>query len=261
MKKFLTNLNDQVSEIRFAASSLAFSSLLSLIPLLIIILAVLQSIGGLEKFYPQIESLMISYLKEATGSTVSMYVKNSLNQFQPRALGVTGGILLLVTSLGLIRNIDFAFHRIWNIKMTTPIYSRILLYWVILIMIPLVLVLFLALKSINYYVAFNQSIEQQFLFSAGSVLFLFLVYKVIPHTKVNTIAAAVPAVLVAIALAIVQKSFLWISLKVFKTNKIYGSLASVPIFLIWLLVVWYVILSGVALSSFLQNRIIRKITG
>lgn len=253
-------LNDEISEIRFAASSLAFSTLLAIIPCFIIVLAVLQSIGGLEKFYPQIETLIISYLKEATGSTVSMYVKNSLEQFQPRALGLTGGVLLLLTSLGLIRNIDYAFNRIWKIRITTPIYSRIWLYWIILVMIPLLLATWMGLKSVNTFSVFTNSIEQQFLFSIGSAIFLYLLFTIIPHTKVNFVAAAIPAIFAGAALAVVQKSFLWASLRFFKTNKIYGSLASVPIFLIWLLVVWYVILSGVAVSAYMQNRIIRKIT-
>lgn len=260
IKKFLLNLYEQLAEIRFAAASLAFSTLLSLIPFLIIVLAVLQSIGGLEKFYPQIETLMISYLKEATGSTVSMYIKNSLIQFKPRTLGVTGGVLLVLTSLGLIRNIDFAFHRIWKIKITAPLYTRIWLYWIILVMVPFILALYAGLKSVNYINGVSQTVEQQFLFSLGSAFFLYLIYSVIPQAKVNFVSAAAPALLASACLAIVQKSFLWASLKVFKQNKIYGSLASFPIFLVWLLVIWYVVLSGVALSAFLQNRIVKKIT-
>ena len=112
MRKKLAAIGEQLNEIRFCSASLAFSTLLSLIPFLIIVLVVLQSIGGFDKFYPEIESLLISYLKEATGSTVSQYIKNSIASFQPKALGVTGGILLLITSLGLIRNIDYAIHRI-----------------------------------------------------------------------------------------------------------------------------------------------------
>ncbi len=258
IKKFFIKLNDEFSEIRFAAASLAFSTLLSLIPFLIIVLAVLQSIGILESYYPQIESLMIDYLKEATGSTVSQYIRSSLTHFQPKALGVTGGVLLLWTSLGLIRNIDIAFHRIWKIKIIVPIYRRVWLYWIILVTIPIVLALFTGLKSIAFLNALNQNFEHQFLFSIVATLFLFVMYKIIPNTKVNLLAAASPAILASLALAFVQNTFLWFSLRVFKQNKIYGSLASVPIFLVWLLVVWYVVLTGVSLSAFLQNRIVKK---
>lgn len=251
-------LFDEFSEIRFSAASLAFSTLLSIIPFLIIVLAVLQSIGGLDHFYPQIESVMISYLKEATGNTVSQYIRNSLAQFRPRDLGLTGGVFLLLTSLNLIRAMDFAFHRIWKIKMYSPFYYRFWLYWVILILVPVTMALFSGLKSFNYFNAFSQTVEQQFLLSIGTTAFIFLIYKVIPQTRVNFRSAFIPAVLVALSLAVIQKSFLWASLKLFKTNKIYGSLISFPIFLLWLLAVWYVILTGVALSAYMQNRVSQR---
>lgn len=247
-------LFDEFTEIRFSAASLAFSTLLSLIPFLIIVLAMLQSIGGMDRFYPQIEAVMISYLKEATGATVSHYIKNSLSQFQPRDLGITGGIFLLLTSISLIRAMDIAFHRIWKIRMYTPVYHRIWLYWVILVLVPATMALYAGLKTFNYFDAFSQTVEQQFLLSIGTAAFIFLVYKVIPQTRVNFRCAFVPALLVAFALAGIQKSFLWVSLKIFKQNKIYGSLISFPIFLIWLLVVWYIVLSGVALLAYMQNK-------
>ncbi len=258
IKKFLLALYDEFSEIRFASASLAYSTLLSMIPFLIIVFAVLQSIGGLEKFYPQIELVMISYLKEATGATVSQYIKTSLTNFQPRTLGLMGGVFLLITSLSLIRTIDVAFHRIWKIKITTPIYHRIWLYWVLLLMVPVTLALYTGLKSFDLFNGFSQSAEQQLLLSIGTMTFLFLIYKVIPQTRVKFYSAALPAVVTSIALGVIQKSFLWVSLKIFRQNKIYGSLVSVPIFLIWLLVVWYVVLSGVALSAFMQNRFDKK---
>lgn len=254
IKKFFQRLQEEFSEISFAASSLAFSTLLSIIPFFIIVLAVFQSIGGLEQFYPQIENVLVSSLKEATGSTVSAYVRNSLSNVRPQTLGITGALLLIFASLGLIRSIDIAFHRIWKIKIRKPIYRRIWLYWLVLILVPFLLAVFTGLKSINFINNVSQSIESQFLFSTVTSLFLVMLYKVIPDTKVKIIPALISALLASSALTFVQNSFLWFSLKVFKQNKIYGSLASFPIFLVWLLVVWYVVLAGVALCAFLHPK-------
>ena len=258
LKKFFTALIEEFAEIRFAASSLAFSTLLSLIPFLIIVFSVLQSVGALETLYPQMENVFISYLKEATGSTVSQYIRNSLTTFHSKTVGVTGGLLLLWASLGLIRNIDIAFHRIWRIKIKKPIYRRIWLYWLIWMLVPLALALFTGLKSVNYFNQVSQTIEHQFLFSIASACFLWILYTVIPDTQVSRLATLIAALSSSVILSFVQKSFLWMSFKTFKQNKIYGSLASFPIFLVWLLVVWYVVLSGVSLSAFLQRRVFGK---
>ena len=226
MRKNLHILIQEFNEIRFVASSLAFSTLLAIIPFLIIVLACFQAVGGLEALYPKIEGLMLSYLKEATGSDITKYIKSLLENVNFKALGISGAIFLVWTSLGLIRNMDYAINKIWQIKQTQPVYRRLWLYWLILLAIPVGLALFIGLKSV---ILFNQSIrtaEHQFLFMLWTSVFLFTIYKVIPDTKVRLFPAGFSATLAAIALWAVQKSFLWISLKVFTRNQIYGSLAS-----------------------------------
>lgn len=245
-------------EIRFVASSLAFSTLLSIIPFFIIVLACFQSVGGLEQFYPKIEGLLLSYVREGTGSTVSKYIRDLLANVNFKALGISGAIFLIWTSLGLIRNIDYAVNKIWQIKQTQPVYRRLWLYWLILLAIPIGLALFIGLKSV---ILFNQSVrsaEHQFLLTLWTSAFLFTIYKAVPDTRVRFFPAIVSAVVAGISLWAVQRSFLWISLKVFRRNEIYGSLASFPIFLVWLLVVWYVVLAGVSLCAFLQQKLFKN---
>lgn len=255
IKKLFFHFKEELSDIRFTASSLAFSTLLSIIPFLIIVLAVFQSIGGLEELYPKIEGLLLSYLKEATGSTVTKYIRNSLQSVNWRSLGISGGLLLLFSSLGLIRNIDFAFNKIWKIKISKPAYKRIWLHWLILLSAPIILALFAGLKSISIMSQFNKAFEHEFLFIIWGALILTIFYIIFPDTKVKVFPAFISGLVASLSLSGVQNSFLWLSLRLFKNNKIYGSLVSFPIFLVWLLVVWYVILFGVALNYYLQNKL------
>ncbi len=258
MRNFFSRLHEELNDIRFAAASLAFSTLLSIIPFLIIVLAVFQSIGGLEEFYPKVESTLLSYLKEATGSSVSKYIRSALQSVNPGTLGVSGGLLLLFASLGLIRNIDFAFNKLWKLKISKPVYKRIWLHWVILLSAPIALAIFAGVKSISFFSRATQAFEHQLLFSVWVAALLLTLYMVIPDTKVRLLPALIAAVLASLALSVVQNSFLWLSLKVFKNNKIYGSLISLPIFLVWLLVVWCVVLMGVSLCAFLQQKTFKK---
>ena len=258
IKKFFASLAEEFSEIHFAASSLAYSTLLSVVPFLVVVLAVFQSGVGLEKLYPKIEVLFTTYLKESTGTLASDYIKTALSTIRPKALGLTGTLLLLFTSLGLIRNIDTAFHRMWKIKVNRPIYSRFLVYWLILLAVPVCLALVVGFRSAPYFNQMSQTIENQFMFSIWTTTFLWLMFTVIPNVKVKVLASLPSAILTSIALNLVQSSFLWFSIKVFKKNKIYGSLASFPIFLIWLLVIWYVILCGVSFCSFLQQKVLKR---
>ena len=255
LRKALQSIADEFSDIRLIASSLAFSTLLSIIPFLIIVLAVFQSVGGLEQFYPKIESLLLSYLKEATGNTVTKYIKSAIGNVNAKTLGISGGVFLLWASLGLIKNIDLAFNRIWKVRIRKPMYKRMWLHWLVLLAAPLSLAIFAGLRSISL---FDQSSLQilhgRFVFVGSLSFVLWALYKFIPDVKVRARPSFVAAVLASITLLVVQSSFLWLSLKVFHNNKIYGSLASVPIFLVWLLVVWYVVLMGVSLCAFLQQK-------
>ncbi len=256
-KNFLSKMGEEFGDIRFAAGSLAFSTLFAMIPFLIVILAFFQAFGGLEKYYPQIETLLLSSLKEATGSTVTLYLKNTLNQVQAKTLGATGLFFLLFSTLGLFRNIDVAFHKIWKIKIRKPFYSRMWLYSLILISTPILLSIFIGLRSVDYIKMISQTVEHKFLISVWLTFLLWSLYTIIPDTKVSRIASLISSIAASLMLSFVQGSFLWVSLKLFKQNKIYGSLASFPIFLLWLLVVWYVVLCGVSLCAFLQQKIFK----
>lgn len=257
-QNFLTKVGEEFGEIRFAAGSLAFSTLFALIPFLIVILAFFQAFGGLEQYYPQVENFLLSSLKEATGSTVTQYLKNTLNQVQAKTLGVTGLLFLLFSTIGLLRNIDVAFHKVWKIKIRKPFYSRMWLYSLILMSTPILLAAFIGLRSVDYLRVLSQSVEHQFLLSVWLTFFLWVLYTIIPDIKVSKIASLISSVAASAALSVIQGSFLWVSLKLFKQNKIYGSLASFPIFLLWLLVVWYVVLCGVSLCAFLQQKIFKR---
>ena len=258
IRTFLRKLSDEFAEIRFAAASLSYSTLFAVVPFLVVILAVFQSVGELEKIYPQVENLLMSYLKEATGNTVTQYLRSSVTKIQSRTLGYTGVIFLLFTTIGLFRNIDTAFHHLWRIKPRKPFLQRMWLHSIVLISLPALLAGFIGLRSVKIIERLSTTIHQQFLFGVVIGLALWILYAVIPDTKVSKRASLISACFSAIGIAVVQSSFLWISLKVFKQNKIYGSLASFPIFMFWLLVVWSIVLTGASLCAFLQAKYFRK---
>lgn len=76
-------------EIRWIAGSLAFTSILSVIPFLALTLVTFKMIGGLDYLSPKIESLILSYFKEAVGSQATEWVKIVLGKIQAKTLGTT----------------------------------------------------------------------------------------------------------------------------------------------------------------------------
>ncbi len=258
IKKFFKKLGDEFAEIRFAAASLAFSTLFSIIPFLLIVLALFQSIGGLENYYPKAEALILDSLKEATGSTVTKYLKTTITQVQSRTVGFTGVLFLIVATLGLFRNIDLAFHHIWKIQPKKTFLKRLWLHSLVLISLPVVIAAYIGLRSTNWIENFHPATQNHVWVTLTTTLVLWFFYTAVPEIKIHRLSSLISAVITSFVMTVIQSSFLWFALKIFKRNKIYGSLASLPIFLLWLLVVWSIILSGVSLCAFLQQKIFKR---
>ncbi len=85
--------------------------------------------------------------------------------------------------------------------------------------------------------------------SRYSVIGLFLIYKFVPNRHFNTWFTLGAATLTSIALMILQAGFAWSSQNLLNYNQVYGSLASFPLFLLWLYLVWYTILLGAILVA------------
>ena len=221
------------------------------------VLAVFQGVGGLQKIYPEIEAIILSTFRDATGVTVTLYLQRTIEAINPKTMGATAVVFLYFSMIGLLRNIDVAFHHIWKIKAKKPFFKRMWIHWLVLLTTPLLLAVLLGLRSVKW---LNQSEGLDFtvvLVPIALTFFLWVLYVVIPENKIHKLSALIAAGLASFALIAVQNSFLWASLKIFKHNKIYGSFASIPIFLFWLLVIWYVILTGVSFCAYLQQKIFK----
>lgn len=257
-KNFLKSLDESEffgsGEWRLLASSLAFTSILSMIPFLAIVLATLQSIGGFEFLYPKVEASLLQYFKEATGANVVSFVRASLRRINAGALGSTGIFLLMWATYTLLRDVESAFNRIWKVKSSRPLYKRILIYWIIFLIAPILLAIFAGFKSFELTKPLSELVSQSLL--VGFFIFwgLWMLYKVVPAAKVKTSYAFWGAVFSSVLITLIQKSLSWGAIKFYRYNKVYGSLAAVPIILLWLLFVWYVILLGSYFCYYMQKQ-------
>lgn len=241
-------------EIQLVAASLSFSTLLSLVPFLAIILATFKFLGGDDILYSRVENLLLLYFKEAAGAQFTQVIKTAIRNIHAGGLGFVGAFFLIVTSFSLMRDMEVGIHRVWNKRNTRPILKRFFVYGFLVLILPV----FLAI-----YVGFTTLIRMEFgkKYLPGTatgisalILVLYLTYKYVPDLKVKTKSAFFSAVVAALGLWGIQSTFTWVAVKFFRMSHIYGSFAALPIFLIWVLTVWYVILGGVAICASTQRR-------
>ncbi len=238
------------------ASSLTFTSVLALVPMLTIAFALFTTFplfhdlqSSLEKYFIQtvmpknISSTILSYLTGFAGKAAS--------------LSIFGAVGLLVTSLLMMNTIDGVFNRIWRVKQTRPWVQQILVYWAIITLGPLLIGISMTVTS-NLFLMTGAVVGQgkmlgALFYTVISVLLttgaFTLLYVAVPNRVVDWGDAAWGGLLAGMAFEIAKRLFAEFISRFPTYALIYGALAAVPIFLVWLYLSWYITLVGAVLVA------------
>ena len=128
------------------ASSLTFTTLISLVPLFAVVLAVFSAFPMFGKLQVSLQQWLAANL---IPDVISKQVIGTLTQFANKAnrMGWVGFVALLVTAVSLVLTIDRTFNAIWRVRRPRPLAQRVLIYWGVLTLGPLVLAGSIALTS------------------------------------------------------------------------------------------------------------------
>jgi len=165
-----------------------------------------------------------------------------------------------------LNNIEVTMNAIWHSRKNRPLGRKIMDYLALLILLPISLnvafagdAILQSEKMMGYITTIIPSAwlvkmlfkGLPFLFIVGSLTFM---YQFFPYAKVRTYAAFTGALFSAVCWFIVQQFYITLQVGVSKYNAIYGSFATIPLFLVWLHLGWMFLLLGAALAYAVQNR-------
>lgn len=234
------------------ASALTFSTLLAIVPLFALAFAVLKGLGVQNTLEPFILEQVAAGSHEIVDRIVT-YINNT----QVASLGVVGLVTLVVTAVTLLANIEEAFNAVWGVRETRSLYRKFSDYLSVLVSGPL---LIFAAMSVTTTLQ-SQQIVQWLIRSTyfGSVLVplfhlvpylsiwlaLVFLYLFIPNTKVRINSALVGGVIAGTLWQAAQWGYIHFQVGVAKYNAIYGTLAVLPVFMVWLYASWIIVLFGV----------------
>src|SRR3569832_1057192 len=139
------------------ASSLTFTTTMALVPFFTVVLAVFTAFPMFNKLQAALQGWLVqSVIPDAIARQVLGY----LTQFAPKAsrLGSVGVAALFVTAIALVLTIDRTLNGIWRVKLQRPIGQRILMYWAVMTLAPLVLGAMLSLTS--YVISASRGLAQ-----------------------------------------------------------------------------------------------------
>ena len=201
----------------------------------------------------RVEPFILQNLVEASGAQVSRAIRMAIDRVHSGVLGFGGAIGLLVTSTKLFHDIEQAVQRVWRLQSQRRWYTRFGTYWLVMFLSPLVIAGLLGLvgsKDLGLFALLPKGIAAHFF----SFIALTSIYKFVPATPVSFRSAIVASAFANLGLMIAHASYAEITHKFLSYNQVYGSLASFPIFLLWILLLWWICLAGVALTVVLESR-------
>jgi len=249
------------------ASALTFSSLLAFIPLLVLLFTFFSLLGGAEWLDARIRPLIFNTLATGTGEKLSQSLSELVRSARLSTTGSVSFILMIVTSLSLLNTIEGAFNQIWSVAESRSIARKIRDYWSALTIAPILIIVSLFLTTSLGKIPIVQTVLSQrwvdHFFTVFVPLLLqwlafYLFFLMIPNTVVRTASAALGALVGSVLWEIAKSGYLTYIAYAVKYNLVYGSLAFIPIFMIWVYLTWVAILMGVEISYAHQNFVSLK---
>jgi len=248
------------------ASSLTFTTLLSLVPLVTVALAVFTAFPIFATFQAELEQYL---LKSLVPDSIARPVLQALTLFSGKAsqLGSAGLVVLGVTALALMLTIDHTLNAIWRVPRPRPMAQRVLVYWAALTLGPLVLGASLTLTS--YAIAASRRVVGDL--PGGLALLLWLgqtallasgtaaLLRYVPNTHVRWRHAWAGALFVALGLDAAKRVLAWYVAAMPTYSMVYGAFATAPILLLWVYVGWVIILLGAVIAAYAPSLAMRVV--
>ncbi|WP_183038707.1 YihY family inner membrane protein [Paraburkholderia tropica] len=244
------------------AGSLTFTTMLSLVPLATVAFALFTAFPIFASFQNSLQGFLADHLMPAQ---INSQIFKYLNQFASKAKGLTtmGMIVLFVTSVMTMMTVESAFNLIWRVRKARPFAQRVLVYWAILTLGPILIGVSLSISSYLFTrslaIATEQHVSMVFdwlLISASlplTALAFTMLYVYLPNCRVQWRDALVGGVAAAIAFELAKRGFGYYVRRIPTYTAVYGAFAAAPMFLLWMYLSWFITLVGAMITSALPE--------
>lgn len=249
---FVSSFYRQCIDDRIAVTSghLAYVTLLSLVPFIVVFFAILQAFPAFEAIKVKLKDFVFHNFVPAAGDTIKQYVTEFVSNASE--MGAISILFLVVVALLLISNVDKTLNKIWRTSINRRAIFTFAIYWTVLTLGPLLVGSSLAMTS--YVISLTTLADE---YTPGLSTFLlkqtpflisfgvyFILYMVVPNKLVKVKDAAAGAAFAALLFEIGKKVFALYVTSFPSYKVIYGALAAVPILFVWVYVSWVIVLLG-----------------
>ena len=242
-----------------SAAALTYMSLFAVVPMLTLMYSMFSLVPAFQELGGQVEEFIFSKFLPSSGQEITQYLSEFSNQ--ARKLSVAGVAIILVTALLMLSNIEKTFNHIWATTGGRKGLAGFLVYWAILSLGPLLLAVGMIMST--YLMSLRLVVAE--VDSLGVVALLFsylpwlltwlaftLLYVAVPNCKVRVVYALFGGLITTLLFETAKALFGQLVANSIYTN-VYGAFAVIPLFLIWIYLLWVLILFGAELVRSLET--------
>ena len=254
------------------AAALSYYTIFGIVPLAIVILLLFQSLSA-EDVGQNVKILVYDYLElqEIRYSTsdgqevlltnhIDAIVQQFFEGLNKGSLTFISAVIVIWAALALISKIENAFNNIWHVTRGRNFLQRIINYWAILTLGPLLIGLGVYISTRYERVGDFQKTILSFsrigpllMSYIVATVVLFLLYFVMPNTKVKAKAAIWGAAVASLVWTVAKWSFSQYVTEFIPYSKIYGVVGLIPLGVLWIYITWLIVLFGLQLTFTTQH--------
>ena len=239
------------------SAALTLYTLMALVPMLTLVLLILGKVGVVDRCVTLIYASVPEKWNVVLDSLLNM-ARAAVENIAPGFLAIVGIAMLLFMVFTLFRTAERSFNLVFGVLANRGFFHRYTAYIIIALFVP---TLILASMTFAYDMLVMVGLSDGINNFVGSLISMTLVaaatmlmYKYLPYTRVKWRNALYAGIFSGVALSLWMRGYVYFQHMMTSYNFVYGSLAAVPLFIIWLQVSWNIILIGCELCSVWQYR-------
>ncbi|MHC5115012.1 MAG: YhjD/YihY/BrkB family envelope integrity protein [Planctomycetota bacterium] len=261
------------------AAALSFRTLFGLLPLLVVGTIVVKAFGGLDDFAAVLsgflENLGLDEEVEAAaaegngGRSISAFILELFDEAQKlnlAAIGWVGVTVLVYSVISLMVTIEGAFNTICRAPEGRAWTRRVPIYWTVITLAPAAIALtaYIDGRFRNFeetLATWGWGVQAAPVLWSFAVtwLVMFVLYKLLPNTRVHAHPAVIGALVAAVLLEIGKRTMGAYLENAMTVSYLYGSLGLIPLFMFWVYIMWLVVLFGLEVAATLQALATRSL--
>jgi membrane protein len=257
------------------AAALSYHTIFGIVPLAIVILLIFQSFPAYSDVGEKVKSLVYEGLNLTTieyattaregGEKTEMlteYLDGIVGRFfagvNKQSITLISVVIVIWAALALLSTIERAFNNIWRVGRGRNFLQRMINYWALLTLGPLLL-------GVGVYISAQYSavgqIRETILSNVAPALLSYLIstaaffflYFVLPNTKVQARSAIWGAAVAALVWSFAKYGFGQYVTEFIPYSKVYGVVGLIPLGVLWIYITWLIVLFGLQLTFTTQH--------